>query len=144
MACAHKPTPQATLLATNLGNQGIGLGSVSNVFDWLVERFGPALSEILLDLLMKKSQHGVLPTSQDTLGAFDVKGLLVALLERFGPALIEEGAKMLDARTDVLSKLAASILRQYSAQALAWLIQWLYSAAGTQALQSAIAQTVKP
>lgn len=131
------PTQKSTAMA-----QTLGLGNVTNVFDWLIERFGPALSEILLDYLTKKSVNNAVLPSADVQGAFDVKGLAALFIERFGPALIEKTAEALDQRTDLVSKLAASVLRQHSDQIINMLLEWLKTPEAQQIFTDAVAKTL--
>lgn len=136
------PTPtMATARATALG-QTLSLGSVTNAFDWVVERFGPALSEILLELLMKKSQHGIRPTAQDALGSFDIKNIAVLLLERFGTTVLQKAADALEQRTDLISKLVGNALRQYSQQVLVFVLDWLKTAEGDRIMREAVAEVI--
>ncbi len=128
------PTSQSTVMA-----QSLGLGGAGNVLGWLVERFGPTLAEILLQLLTKKSSNAALP-QQDPMGIFDVKSIVVVLLERVGPPLIEQAAVALDARGDLMSKLAANVLREYSDQLLAIVVEWLSTPEGVKAFESIVAK----
>lgn len=88
---------------------------LANHAEWLIERFGPQLGDLLLDLLLKKSQQGVLPTQTVLGGFFDVKGLLVMALEKYGPDALAkvqaEAAKQSDWLTKTIAdfKMAVSV-----------------------------------
>ncbi len=144
MACSANgvlvPTAKSTALVQQADMQGVSLS-------WLVERFGPALSEILLEILIKKSTHGVLPGGPNTaildaFGGFDIKSLLEMLFEKFGPALVEKIAVQLDARTEIWAKVAASALRQYAPQLVQLILDLIKSPTGTQVLNETIAQVL--
>lgn len=148
--CGNKPTAKATALAQN-----ISWGQAGNMLDWLVERFGPALSEVLLDLLTKKSIQGVaadgppaIPgaagatATLDAFGGFDVKNLVLILLEKFGPALVEKLADQLDQREDVVSKVAAQVLRQYAPQLVEFVLGFLKTSKGEQVFNEAVAKVL--
>lgn len=134
------PTAKSTALAQQANMQGVSLS-------WLVERFGPALSEILLELLIKKSVHGVLPggpntATLDAFGGFDIKNLLEMMFEKFGPVLIEKLAAQLDTRTEVWAKVAASALRQYAPQLVQLILDLIKSPTGAQVLNDTVAQVL--
>lgn len=135
MSAAVVPTKSSVAAAKTLG-----LGSVANVFDWMVERFGPALSDILLDLLLKKSQQGALPNMGDLFGAFDLRKVAEMLLERYGPSVLDSLSAELQAREDLISKFVGEFLAKHRAEAIAWISTWLSSVEGKKAVSEAAAK----
>lgn len=109
----------------------------SSTFDWLVERFGSYLSELLMDLLVRKSQQGVVAQA----ASFDVRTILVMLLEKLGPTLLEKAAVALEAREELLAKLAGSVLRQHGPLILAKIVDWLSSSEAVEAINKLLADS---
>lgn len=113
--------------------------NLGGLADQLLEKFGPLLTELLLELLLKKSEPSFVAAPDDIVGALDSKNLMLLLLEKFGPTLMNKLADHLDTRDDLFSKLAAMALREYGDELLKLLLDMLKSPVGTDAFTGSAA-----
>jgi uncharacterized protein YcgL (UPF0745 family) len=121
-------------LINKLGGTSNASFNFSKFIEQLMEKFGPALTEILLELLIKKSDKSLIPS--DLTGAFDTKNLLLLLLDKFGPTIVVKLAEYLEKKEDLFSKLAAMALREYGDELLDMLVNLFNSPAGADIVSS--------
>lgn len=87
--------------------------------EWLIERFGPQLGDLLLDLLLKKSQPSALPVLG---GIFDVKSLLAMAVEKYGPDVLAKIQAEAAKNGDHLTKLVGDFKDKLSVRGEPWAV----------------------
>jgi uncharacterized membrane protein len=105
----------------------------------LVAKFGPALADLILDLLLKKNPpQGVLPMEgvQAVINfpAFNIKELIATLVTTYGKTMIEALAVSLEKDGSMTSKFVASIIRSSSDQIIDMVLNFLQSPQAVAAL----------
>lgn len=113
--------------------------SFGNTFDWLVERFGPVISDILVDIL--KNRASVLPAGQTlsvaAISLDSVKTMLSTLLKMYGPSLVtligdkltEKANAMPTKGSSLPYRMAASSIREFGGELIEELTSFISSPA---------------
>lgn len=121
--CTGCPTtdcqPPATEVpaAPTTRQEHLAVLGLANHAEWLIERFGPQLGDLLLDLLLQKSRAGVLPSLG---GIFDVKSLLVMMLEKYGPEVLAKAQALASEKSEWLTKTVAEFKMAVSTRGEIW------------------------
>jgi hypothetical protein len=118
----------------------------SQYVQWLIDKGGPFLAELLLDVMMKRAEPGIkqrlhADSPATTAAGLDMSLLITTLLERFGPQLLSSMADQLETRADTGSRLAAAILRIAGPQLVTLVTNLLRTPEGAAAMAQVVQQT---